>query len=126
MINLYQELQAALAANGKTEADIHWVGNHDFTIPTQAFLDAIKEVYYDQETGVGEVAMDLLIIGENWGLRRRILVDGQEGFEFIVMPDKPTLERTDVTKYSIRECLDAEGFRIFAETHTLEEMNPTE
>lgn len=124
MINLHQEIISQLEAQSLTEADIEWVGTKEYFIPIQTFLDLAKDVYYDQQAGTSEVALDLLIIGTNWGLRRLVKLDGSECWDFIVMPTKPTKERLDVDKFTIRECLDENGYRIFGGGNLLNEFNP--
>lgn len=124
MINLYQEINTALASNGKTFEDILWVGTKEFYIPTEAFLAKAQEVYYDQERGCPEVGIDLLIIGADWGLRRKYDAKGAEEWEFIIMPEKPAAVRADALNLTIRDVLDPMGFRVHNDACTMLELNP--
>jgi len=124
MINMYQELTQALAANGKTMDDIQWVGTKEFYVPTAEFLTRIQELYYDQERGCAEVATDLIIIGVDWGLRRKYDYKGNEDWEYIELPVKPDAVRSDINNFTIRELLDPMGFRVYNDACVLTDLNP--
>ena len=126
MINMIQELETVLSNNNLTIEDIAWIGTNTVTIAIPIFLESIKAVYYDQQAGPQEVALDLVIAGSDWFMRRSRSYDGSERWEFIKIPTQPEVERTDITKFTIRECLDGEGFRKHKGSKYLEELNTPE
>mgnify|MGYP006296089785 CR=1 FL=1 len=124
MKNLYQELESVLTNNSKTFDDILWVGTKDFYVPTESFLTKIKDIYYDNDAGVIEISPDLIIMGDNWYLKRKFSLSGAEGWEFVDFITKPKVERTDISNYCIRDYVDENGFRILNSATSLSDLNP--
>ena len=123
MINMFKELDMILKTNKLAIGDIEWVGTSMYTIPIDDFCNIIKGIYYDQQSGSLEVARDLIIVGFGWFLRRFRGRNNLEQWEFIKTPNKPEIERIDITKFTIRECLDVDGYRRYNGYVCLEDLN---
>lgn len=120
---MFKELDMILKTNKLAIGDIEWVGTSKHTIPLDDFYKVIKGIYYDQQSGSLEVARDLIIVGSGWFLRRFRGRNNLEQWEFIKTPNKPEIERIDITKFTIRECLDVDGYRKHNGYVCLEDLN---
>lgn len=90
-INLLQETIDMLGEHGKTIYDIKWFGCDEFAIPENQFQE-LFDVNYDNGFGAQEIAMDLIVCGDDWWLEREEY-DGAENWVFKTMPTKPKKER---------------------------------
>ena len=89
-MNLLKETEKILKENGKSFDDIKWIGNKDYYIDIDKFIE-VADTEYDDGYGRTEVALDLIIVGSNWWLERAEY-DGMEWWEFKQMPKKPKKE----------------------------------
>ena len=80
-MNLLKETQSVLLKNGKTLNDIKWIGTLDYKIDMAEFIH-YADTEYDNGVGDSEVATDLLIVGENWVMRRNTDEIGNEKWIF--------------------------------------------
>lgn len=87
MANLLDETLNILKSNGKTEADVKWIGNLTHKTSQECF-EKVANVDYDGGFGSQEVATDLLVVGENWWLERGEY-DGSEYWEYKEIPKEP-------------------------------------
>lgn len=104
MINFLKETIRELEINGRTEADVLWVGR-DY-IKYSKYLDGERITYkntwenfcanadfeYDDGYGGNEIPMDLIVVGKDFWLERHEY-DGSEWWEFKEMPEEPTETR---------------------------------
>lgn len=86
--NLLQETLNAIAAGGKTPADVRWVGSFDgrYTI-TWAEFEQLADIEYDSGYGGQEIANDLVVVGDDWWLTR----SEYDGSECWAINTKPLL-----------------------------------
>ena len=87
-MNLLKETLEKLQINGKTELDVKWVGNENYYFTWEEFKIIAKNTEYDSGYGAAEVAMDLIVVGEDFWLERHEY-DGSERWEFKENPKKP-------------------------------------
>ena len=87
-MNLLKETLEKLKLNGKTELDVKWVGNENYYFSWEEFKEIGMNTEYDSGYGSAEIAMDLLVVGEDFWLER-YKYDGSEGWEFKTLPKKP-------------------------------------
>ncbi|MDL2280340.1 hypothetical protein LJC10_00605 [Selenomonadales bacterium OttesenSCG-928-I06] len=80
MTNLLKETIAILKEHGKTIEDIKWIGCNAFKISLENFLE-VADTEYDDGFGSPEVALDLVIVGDDFYLERSEY-DGAEGWEY--------------------------------------------
>jgi len=85
-MNLLKETLECLEKNGKTIADIEWIGCADFKVDTNDFL-ILADTNYDNDYGAQEVAHDLLIVGKDWWMKRGEYY-GAEWWDFMSKPEK--------------------------------------
>lgn len=90
-MNLLEETINFLKENGKTFADVRWVGCSTFTIDIELFFK-LADRNYDDGYGGAEVAQDLVVVGDDWWLERHEY-DGSEWWEFKTLPQKPSETR---------------------------------
>lgn len=86
-MNLLQETINKLAEHGKSVSDVKWVGDENIHTTWENFAN-IANVNYYNGFGGQEVAVDLLIVGDNWWMERHEY-DGSEWWEFKQLPTKP-------------------------------------
>ena len=93
MRNLLTETLNVLKTKGKTTQDVKWVGSYDglYIIPWSAF-ESIANIGYDNSYGAPEIAVDLVIVGDNWWLTRGEY-DGSEWWDFHTIPILPAGQR---------------------------------
>jgi hypothetical protein len=87
MRNLKKETIDLLNNYGYTINDIKWIGTVNFKIPIELFWK-LADIDYDNDFGHPEVAMDLMIVGDDWWLERKEY-DGNEWWEFCQKPNEP-------------------------------------
>lgn len=98
MMNLKNETLKVLANHNKTIADIKWIGCDTFKIDIDEFF-RLADIDYDNGFGAAHVAINLVVVGENWWLKR-MEYDGSEWWEFEECPAEP--EDT----YIVRQVVD--------------------
>jgi len=84
MINLLDETVDALMEHGKHPSEVLWVGNSEWHTTWDAFTKVANR-RYDDGLGREEVNGDLMIVGQDWWLERKIY-DGQEEWAFKTQP----------------------------------------
>jgi hypothetical protein len=87
MENLLQQTLEILANNGKTPANVLWVGGGEYAGTWNDFA-AVADVEYDDGFGSPKVATDLFVVGADWWLERHNY-DGSEWWEFKTKPQRP-------------------------------------
>ena len=92
MANLKIETFNMLEQCGKTVSDVRWVGSSAFSIPLELFW-RLADTFYDKGYGSPEVAIDLIVVGDDWWLERHEY-DGSEWWEYKTIPQKPHDEKT--------------------------------
>jgi hypothetical protein len=114
MQNLLKETLEMLAENGKSPADVRWVGHRDFGYLTQIRPTPEKMPYgsweefvefadfdYDNGYGGAQVSTRLVIVGDDWWLERGEY-DGSEWWEFKTLP-KPPVKRLQMRESDLRD-----------------------
>ena len=96
--NLYDEIVRCLNKHQKTLNDILHVyidGCYRFEISN--FLDVSKSINYDAGWGLPEIATGLVIVGEDFMLKRKEY-DGREWFIYIsyIIPEKVELAKKEL------------------------------
>ena len=88
-MNLLQETMNALKENGKTPADVRWVGRASISAKS-SWDDFPKQADFEYNNGYGwpEIPKDLVVVGDNWWLERAEY-DGSEWWEFKTIPKEP-------------------------------------
>jgi len=99
-MNLLKETLDELKENGKTEADVCWVGNLNLKCTWDAFKK-IADTEYDCGFGSAKVAQDLLIVGKDWWLERHEY-DGSEWWEYKSTPKEP-IETIDLKALTVEQ-----------------------
>ena len=84
-MNLYDEAVRILEIYGKTMQDIVFIQGSKFRISWDNFVSVAKETNYDNGFGAQEVAMDLVLVGDDFWLEREEY-DGSEGWAFKQIP----------------------------------------
>lgn len=87
-MNLLEETLEKLELNGKTELDVKWVGNENYYFNWEEFKIIAKNTDYDSRHGEAEVAVDLIVVGDDFWLERNEYY-GDEWWEFKEHPKKP-------------------------------------
>ena len=99
-VNLLKETIEDLKANGRTEADVLWVGRNyiDYkNYPNRVYVPykstwedfcSKADFFYDAGYGSPEIPMDLIVVGKDFWLERHEY-DGSEWWEFKTMPVEP-------------------------------------
>lgn len=91
-MNLLQETQDFLHANGKNVEDVKWVGSPtDTWFSWDVFANNSFHTDYDEISDKQKVAWDLVVVGNDWWLARAI-IDGKECWEFLTLPTQPKEE----------------------------------
>lgn len=83
--NLLEETIAVLGENGKTPADVLWVGDGKLAVSWSRFAKMIQGVVYDSGFGRAEICGGLLVVGNWWWLERKEY-DGSERWDFKELP----------------------------------------
>lgn len=89
IINLLEETIEALKENGKSPADVEWVGVRDDHYETwEEFEKKAKDINYDNGYGFEMINTDLVVVGKDFWLER-FEYDGSEWWVFKTFPKKP-------------------------------------
>jgi hypothetical protein len=88
LTNLLEETIFALYNHDKMEQDVRWVGTKTHKTTWEAFKSK-ADTEYDSGYGTPYVAMDLMIVGDDWWLER-MEYDGAEAWCFKTFPPEPT------------------------------------
>lgn len=104
--NLLAETIAVIQENGKSPADVSWVGfNSPGTEQAKGtwadFASLAAGINYNAGYGGNEIATGLLVVGPDWWLERHEY-DGSEWWEFKQLPTPPALHRP-LTKEDLEE-----------------------
>ncbi len=113
-MNLLEETLDMLRQNGKTPADVRWVGQREPTyltdirpqptpIPCGSWDDFARFADFEYDNGYGgaRVEQSLKIVGDDWWLERGEY-DGSEWWEFKTLPLKPS-EPSPLRPYDLTE-----------------------
>ena len=96
MTNLYEETVEILKEHRKTFNDVRFVKGENFLIDKDEFIKIAKNTTYDNGFGWSEIALDLVIMGDNWWLERKEY-DGSEWWEFKRIPSVLGLKYRKIT-----------------------------
>lgn len=91
MENLLAETIDALLENNKTVADVLWCGTSEIYFDWEEY-EKLANLIYNNGYGSPKIAIDLLIVGEDWWLERDEY-DGSEWWELKTLKTKPKTER---------------------------------
>lgn len=87
-MNLLNETIETLHEYGKSPEDVVWCGSQEFGwFPFDVFKK-LADKEYDDDYGSSKVAVDLLIVGNDFWLERAEY-DGKEWWNFKTIPEKP-------------------------------------
>lgn len=100
-MNLYHETIEILKKHEKTLEDVLAICGSDFQITKEDFVK-YANTEYDESYGASEVAVDLLVIGDDWWLERDEY-DGSEWWEFKTMPNYRSLPFKKITALTINQ-----------------------
>lgn len=89
--NLLTETINILAANGKVETDVLWIGDENYHMSWLDFSSEGNKIYHNGR-GRQEVNKYLKVVGKDFWLERRIY-DGQEFWEYKEQPKKPAFKK---------------------------------
>lgn len=85
---LLEDLTDILKKNGKTLDDIVWIGCQDFYITKENFFELANAEYWARAYYT-QTAIDLLIVGDDWWIKRECDSEDREWFVFNKYPVKP-------------------------------------
>ena len=88
MQNLLEETLKFLEENGKSPADVEWIGSESYGHFDWEHFESVADVEYHAGYGAQEVACDLVIVGDGWWMER-VEYDGAEGWGFKTPPTRP-------------------------------------
>lgn len=91
MKNLLEETIKELQENGKDESMVKWCGTKNLRFSWSKFKE-LADVNYDSGFGSTEVAVNLVVVGEDWWLERGEY-DGSEWWVFKSFPKSPVAVR---------------------------------
>jgi len=98
MKNLLQETIDALNKYGQSPKDVKWVGTPAWGWFTWEDFERIADIEYDDEKCFPAVAIDLMVVGEDWWLERIYNYTLQvEWWVYKTYPKKPQVYK--VPKY---------------------------
>ena len=85
-MNLLSETLDTLKENGKTPADVRWVGRESINAKCN-WDDFAKQANFEYDNGYGgaEIPEDLVVVGDDWWLEIAEY-DGSEWWEFKAVP----------------------------------------
>jgi hypothetical protein len=89
--NLLTETISILGANGKSEADVLWIGDENRYISWLEFSSEANKIYYN-DRGRQEVNRFLKVVGKDFWLERH-MYDGKEFWEYKEQPTKPSFKK---------------------------------
>lgn len=93
-MNLLQETLDALKENGKTPADVRWVGRESINAKC-SWDEFVKQANFEYNNGYGwpEIPKDLVVVGDDWWIERAEY-DGAEWWEFKTLPVEPKVSKS--------------------------------
>lgn len=89
-MTLIETLTKILSENGKSLADIQWVGCKAFSLPVENFLELARKI---PDCWGANIAIDLMVVGKDFWVERDFL-HSEEIWIFRKYPDKPKVEYT--------------------------------
>lgn len=96
LTNLLKETLSVLTANGKSPADVRWVGTRaGSSRGTWAQFEKIADFNYDSDFGARGINDKLVVVGDDWWLER-CDYDGSEWWGFKTAPRAATSKPTDL------------------------------
>lgn len=97
-MNLLKETLNALKENGKTPADVRWVGRASISAKC-AWEDFAKQANFEYDNSYGwmEIPADLVVAGDDWWLERAEY-DGSEWWEFKTAPAEPKWDNHEFSR----------------------------
>lgn len=113
MINLWEETIEVIEDNKRTWDDVSHILGNNFQISKENYERVAKKTYYDSGFGAPHVAVDLVIYGAGF-LMKRGEYDGSEWWEFVEFGCSSNLPVVEVNRV-------AGGM-----WNTLEELNEVE
>ena len=87
-MNLLKETISRLKAHGKTPDDVRWCGSEEYGWFAWEEFVKLADVEYSQAESPAKVAPDLLIVGDNWWMKR-VDYENEEWWAFYEIPEKP-------------------------------------
>jgi hypothetical protein len=85
-VKLLQETLEIMSQHNKTPADVRWVGSFDgMFVGTWPDFVSRANFEYNPGSGSNEVAMNLVVVGDDWWLERGEY-DGSEWWDFKTVP----------------------------------------
>lgn len=95
-MNLLQETEEIITANGKELSEVLFVMSKSLGRPAISFswdeFAALADFEYDDGYGGNEIESTLKVVGDNWWLERGEY-DGSEWWEFKTMPECPPYQK---------------------------------
>lgn len=97
MINLWEETIEVIENNKRTWDDVSHILGNNFQISKENYEIVAKKTYYDSGFGAPDVAVDLVIYGAGFLMKRREY-DGSEWWEFIEFGCNTNLPVVDINR----------------------------
>lgn len=85
--NLLKETCRVMESNGHSPRDVVFCKTDDAVFDWRTFKEAARDFEYDSGFGLVQVRQDLVIVGEDWWMKRREY-DGCEWWEFLTKPEE--------------------------------------
>jgi hypothetical protein len=92
LTNLLEETVEVLTENGKTPADVQWVGSPAGWFTWEEFVAVAEHANYSAGFGSAQVAQDLVVVGDGFWLERAEY-DGSEWWAFKTTIARPKLHK---------------------------------
>lgn len=87
---LYDYIMEVLSSNNKNIDDILWIGNSEYIIPINNFLEKSKQIEFrGQIGGLDGYPRDTLIVGDGWWLEYDDSDECEVQLKFCLPPVKP-------------------------------------
>lgn len=102
MKNFLQETIDCLEVNGRTAADVRWVGTLDYKNTWEYFCER-ADFMYDNNSKYTYINLDLIVVGEDFWLERREYY-GSELWEFKELPTEPEKTSPLILDEDSRRC----------------------
>ena len=101
-MNLYDETERELRSNGKSFADINYIGTEITGIPIDTFIEIAKKTEYNGSYGAQEVAQNIMILGNGFWMTRGEY-DGSEWWEYHEMPQINSVNYIEIYCLSVNQ-----------------------
>ena len=118
-MNLLKETEKILKENGKSFDDVKWIGNKDYYIDIDKFIE-VADTEYDDDYGGAKVALDLIIVGKDWWLERAEY-DGLEWWDYRKKIKKPK-KKLDLKNLTVNQ-YEEKNDGIYPHETSLKSMN---